>query len=98
MSVKININTSRELKKELNQLLNTWDFIGVLPFKGGPKDEYDCLITPIFSLMRKGADSDKLTSFLSKELNDHFGIDYKSDELDQIVKKITEWWNSKYRK
>ena len=85
-------------KQELIHLLNTWDFLGVLPFKGGPKDEYDCLIAPIFSLMRKGADSDKLTSFLTKELNDHFGIDSGPHELDQIVKKITQWWNSKYRK
>ena len=70
-------------KQELIRLLNTWDFIGVLPFKGGPKDEYDCLIAPIFSLMRKRADSDKLTSFLSKELKDHFGIDSRPHELDR---------------
>jgi len=41
------------IHKELTQLLNEWDPIGIFPFEDEPKDEYDCFIPPIISILSK---------------------------------------------
>ncbi|WP_433556026.1 hypothetical protein ACQPWY_27155 [Pseudonocardia xinjiangensis] len=56
----------------IRELLNEWDFIGVVP--DGILDEYDCLIAPISERLSRGAGSDELYTFLDTELPDHFGL------------------------
>lgn len=56
----------------IRELLNEWDFIGVVP--DGILDEYDCLIAPISERLTRGAGSDELHIFLATELPEHFGL------------------------
>jgi hypothetical protein len=95
--------THQKLKKEyiqyakdLRKILNEWDFIGIYPFKGGPKDEYDCLINPILSHLHKNITEEELNNFLIKELDEHFGLNpLKFTKIEDVVEKIIAWWNTK---
>lgn len=82
----------KQFSSQLNKILNNWDFIGVLPFEGGPKDEYDCLIPPILGLLYKGTDTEELITLLNKELKQHFGLNPKLYHTEKIAKEIIGWW------
>lgn len=85
-------------QKELKQLLNEWDPIGVLPFEGGPKDEYDCFSDPIISLLHKGKNKKEIIAFLNKHLKEHVGLDPKYSKPEEFADKIMHWWNKKQTK
>lgn len=83
----------KQFLSEFNKILNNWDFIGVLPFEGGPKDEYDCLIPPILGLLNKGTKEEEVASLLNKKLEDHFGLNPKLYYTGKIAREILGWWN-----
>lgn len=74
----------------IRDLLNEWDFIGVVgsAADGGPLDEYDCLIEPV--LERLAHDRADLGSFLRHELDQHFGLDPRqhAEGIDRFVAKV----------
>jgi hypothetical protein len=79
--------------EELNHLLNEWDPIGVLPLKGGPKDEYQCLIGPLLSLLNKKVDKKEIVTFLNKQLTDHMGLDPQYSKPEEFIDKLLDWWD-----
>lgn len=82
-------------EKELNQILNEWDPIGILPFEGWPDDEYDCFIFPILSIFHKNEGREKLEYFLNEHLTEHMGMSSDKNDIEQISDKILLWWNGK---
>ena len=54
----------QQIYVELIQILNEWDPIGVLPFAGGPKDEYGCFLGPITTILEKNKGKEELQKFL----------------------------------
>lgn len=80
-------------KKELIDLLNQWDPIGIMSLEA-PKDEYDCFVNPILSILHKGKGKSELTNFLKKHLEDHMGLDSKDSKPDEFAEKIMSWWKS----
>lgn len=82
-------------EKELNQILNEWDPIGILPFDGWPNNEYDCFIFPILSILHKDQGREKLESFIDEHLTEHMGMNSYEEDIKQISDKILLWWNSK---
>ena len=80
----------------LREILNESDFIGIYPSKGGPKDEYDCMIGPILSRLSKRITKEELETYLIKELKEHFGIAHPQlIQMSKATEKIMAWWNNK---
>lgn len=80
--------------EELINLLNEWDPIGIAPELGGPRDEYDCFVEPILSLLNKGRDKQELTNFLTKHLEEHIGLQVELHKPDIFAEKVLKWWKS----
>lgn len=85
----------KEYAKELNLLLNRWDPIGVSSREDGVKDEYECFIPPIFTVLRSNLKKDDLINVLSNHLLVHVGLPKGNGELDDIAKKIIKWWGNR---
>lgn len=81
-------------EKELNQLLNEWDPIGILPFEGWPDDEYDCFIFPILSILHKDEGREKLIYFLNEHLTEHIGLSLNKKYVDEFADRVIFWWKN----
>jgi hypothetical protein len=79
-----------DVQDDLRYLLNAWDPIGVADLV---QDEYDCLIAPILSQLRCGADRAELGEFLLHELTNHFGLSHPYG-VDAMADRLTAWWAS----
>jgi hypothetical protein len=77
-------------EQDLRNLLNEWDPIGVA---SAVQDEYDCLIAPILSRLKHGADRAEVSQFLLHELTDHFGLSHPYD-VGGMAGRLTAWWAS----
>lgn len=82
---------AKKLINEVKNILNEWDFIGVLPFDGGPDDEYDCMQGELVHLVQRKADKYEIKSYMIAELRDHFGLNpdhYSQDGLQKTIDKL----------
>ncbi|CAM5719250.1 hypothetical protein [Streptomyces fumanus] len=82
--------TATDTHDALRRLLNEWDPLGVAD---DVQDEYDCLIVPILTLLRSGADRTKLHDFLDTELTEHFGLG-SPYHVPGMADRLTTWWTS----
>lgn len=78
--------------KALRDILNHWDPIGVLPFEGGPKDEYDCFNPVILGVLIKNESEKDLIEALRKHMADHTGI---AGTPEEIAPQIMKWWKAR---
>lgn len=76
--------------KELSNLLNKWNPIGV----SVPEDEYDCFTGPILSLLQRNKSKRELIDFLNTHLKQHIGIDPEPLKPDEFAEKIMQWWKA----
>jgi hypothetical protein len=76
---------------ELRQLLNDWDFIGVGECSAHD-DEYDCLLGPLLSRLTGDAEPDEVAAFLRQEIEDHFGLDPRSIDIDDFAARAVTLW------
>ncbi len=93
MNKKKSKNLINPIQEKLRQFLNAWDPIGILPFNGGPIDEYDCLLKPIISLLRDKANKETMITFLREYLKTHLGLNPKFDKkFLNFVNELFFWW------
>ena len=79
----------QEKVKQVNSILNEWDFIGVFPGEGGPTDEYNCMVGPLVTLLEKKAGRDEIRTYLDQELTEHFGIEqYSNADFEKALDKL----------
>lgn len=62
-----------ERADELRDLLNAWDFIGVFDPRTNV-DEYDCMLTPLLTMLAGGAGVNEIRDYLDREIRGHFGM------------------------
>jgi hypothetical protein len=74
----------------LRQFLWDWDPIGVADH--APDDEYDCMIGPLFTRLYGGGDRSEIRKFLWHELEDHFGLDPRDQDIDGVADRLLTWW------
>jgi hypothetical protein len=79
----------RDVQANLNYLLNEWDPIGVADLVS---DEYDCLTAPLLSRLNAGNGRAEISEFLWHELEDHFGLDPYSHDVDGMADRLVAWW------
>lgn len=75
--------------KELRQILNEIDFIGVAD---EVNDEYDCMISDILTILRDNGDEKKIRHYLKKELKSHFELSAHFLTIRRWSRKIFSWW------
>ncbi len=69
--------SKRELRKrsaQLRALICEWDPIGVMSEPGWTRDEYDCLVGPLLTILASGASEEEIARYLRKEIDEHFGL------------------------
>ncbi|GGP41009.1 MULTISPECIES: hypothetical protein [Streptomyces] len=72
-------------EKNLRQLLNEWDPVGVAD---EVPDEYDCLLAPLLGRLRRGADQAEIAAFLRTELVEHFGLTPSPSEPGTVAARL----------
>jgi hypothetical protein len=87
----------RQQRDELRELLWRWNPIG--PDEDDdphlPADEYDCLIPPLLKRLDAGENADALASFLSAELESHFGLEPVPERERSFARQVVAWYASR---
>lgn len=77
-----------ENKKTLKDILNEWDLLGVMPYNGGPQDEYDWFGKQIAEMVKKNISLTDLENYLETQVTDHFGLTI-NDNIKRNIKKYS---------
>ncbi len=78
----------RKLSNGLEDLIDAWDPAGLLQI-GAPKDEYECLVAPILSHLKRGDDPVQLATWLQSYIADHFEV--SSPDARAFAEKVWAW-------
>ena len=78
----------RQLMSDVRARVWQWDPIG-LAETGAPEDEYDCLVGPISSALRRGASAAELSTTLDSHISDHFGA--AATGTPAFVEELVKW-------
>ncbi len=81
----------RQRSSELNVLVYEWDPIGVAP--DGPRDEYECLVGPLLTMLQSGATQSEIASYLETELIEHFGLVPNRDNIAAAASRVRAWFD-----
>lgn len=69
-------------------ILNEWDPLGVLPFDGGPQDEYDWFSEKIEQKLKENISIGDLEKYIETQVTDYFGL-ILNDILKTNIKKYS---------
>jgi hypothetical protein len=92
--------TKRELRErssQLRALICEWDPIGVMDDPDWPRDEYDCLVGPLLTLLQSGAADDSIAGYLRKEIVEHFGLSPDAYDLLAVAWRFRAWFDQGWR-
>jgi hypothetical protein len=87
----------RERSSQLRALMCKWDPIGVMSDPDWPRDEYDCLLGPVLTLLAQGASEEKIERYLRKEIDDHFGLSPDNYDLTEVAMRLRRWFDHGWR-
>src|SRR5262249_47740022 len=65
-------------------LLLEWDAIGA----GVPDDEYDCMIWPLYELIRQRSSCDEIAAWVRDYRRDHFGLEDEGDSDVKLAERL----------
>ena len=68
-----------------------WDPIGVGPH--GPRDEYECLVGPLMTMLQSGASQPEVVAYLESELVEHFGLEPNNDDIEAVAARVRAWFD-----
>jgi len=92
--------TKRELRQrssQLNAILNEWDPIGILPGTVGPRDEYNCMVGPLLTLLQAGASEQAIEAYLREQIVGHFGLSSDHYDFLTMARRVRGWFNLAWR-
>jgi hypothetical protein len=84
---------SRTRWKELRDLVNSWDPIGLIDV-GCPEDEYDCVVGPLMRRLEEDESTSKITKYLETEFRDHFGCEAR--DVFEFVARAKKWYSERW--
>jgi hypothetical protein len=90
---------SRLRWRELRDLWNEWDPIGVLLSNGGPADEYDSYLGPSLRLLEQGASSGEIERYLEEVIGNHMGLGQHGINYVRstaFATKLSSWFSSRW--
>jgi hypothetical protein len=91
---KLDKNQSRQQWRELRQLVNRWDPIGVTSLDG-PEDEYDCLVGPVLRLLEGQAGAEAIAAYLAREVSEHFGLNFTGVQEFSCI--VQTWYDGNWQ-
>ena len=87
---------SRKRWNELRDLAFRWDPIGFA--KSLPRDEYDCVLGPLLSMLESGATVEEIDAYLKRELSEHFGLSPTNPQApERLAIEAKEWLEREWR-
>jgi hypothetical protein len=87
----------RERSAQLRALMCEWDPIGVMSDPGWLRDEYDCFVGPLLTLLASGATKDEIARYLRKETNEHFGLSPDNYDFTAVAERVHRWFDHGWR-
>lgn len=101
--MRLSKDQSRQRWKEIRDLWNGWNPIGVSPSTGGPQDEYDSYLGQTLRLLEDCASTEEITGYLSSIVGEHMGLGQKGIEYSKPAAfslKLQQWfahgWKGSY--
>jgi hypothetical protein len=91
-SLRVQTTERKELRDRRGQLLtllNGWDPAGLL-HSGAPRDEYDCIVDNLFSLLSRSSSETEVAAFLEEAVSQHFGVE--APDADRFAAKAVAWF------
>jgi hypothetical protein len=86
-----NKERTRLLRGQLRARLLASDPIGVADTPEA-HDEYDCLLSPLMHHLHGGSKEDELYAWLTRELEEHFGLSTDPVRERQLAASLVAWW------
>jgi hypothetical protein len=89
--------TKRELRervRELNAMMVDWDPTGVIGDSHAPRDEYECLVGPLLTLLQSGASNVEIERYLAKQVLEHFGLSPNRSDVASVAVRVHRWFES----
>ncbi len=59
--------------RRVDELVAEWDPLGLIA-RGAPRDEYDCMVRPLVSLLARNASEAEIVEWLQQWFPAHFGL------------------------
>ncbi len=87
----------RERSSQLRALMCEWDPMGVMLYPDWPRDEYDCLMGPVLSLLAQGASEEDIAQYLRKEIDEHFGLSQGNCDFTEFSRRLHRWFDHGWR-
>ncbi len=88
---------SRRRWKELRDIVNRWDPIGVFKMDPEcPKDEYECVTGPLMRMLEARSSVEEITRYLEKEVREHFEIEPVPGAAGRCATESVNWFQGKW--
>lgn len=97
MTTALSKRELRERWAQLRALMCEWDPIGVMGLPGWPRDEYDCLVGPLMTLLDSRACKEEIAHYLRHEVSEHFGLPPESYDLELVADRLRKWFDRGWR-
>src|SRR5260221_11498508 len=88
MDKKQFILNHKRISSQFNELLNEWDFLGVV--KLGVMDEYQDLIGPLLAKLQENSNLDSFEEFVQNVVVDKYEVNPK--RIKEFTQKVIAWW------
>ena len=92
--------SKRELRQrsaELRALICEWDPIGVMDDPEWPREEYDCLVGPLLTLLQSSATEPEIGGYLREEIVEHFGLSPDNYDFLAVAGRVRRWFDRSWR-
>jgi len=95
--VPLSKRESRQRFSQLNALMCEWDPIGVMDDRNWPRDEYECLVGPVLTMLQSGASQTEIASYLQAEIVEHFGLSAEHYDFTAVAAQVRSWFDRAWR-
>jgi len=97
MSIQLTKKETYQQISELRTLICEWDPLDVMDCHVQPSDEYDCLLGKLLSLLKNNASESEISSYLKKEIEEHFGLLPHLFDFKEITNRLCSWFEFGWR-
>jgi len=87
----------RQRWAQLRALMCEWDPIGVMSDPDWPRDEYDCLVDPVLTLLAQGASEEDIARYLRNEIDEHFALSPDHYDFTDVAQRVRRWFDHGWR-
>lgn len=96
-AMKLSNKQINRLQFEIRELLNEWDFIGVMNDPKWPRDEYDPLRDRLINELIREPSVDTIAEFLKNDIKNNFGLNPKDSDIVLFAEKAANLFNQNYK-